>query len=147
MWSSDAMVPERVTFLQVRLHSDLDTAWASRAMAKQWEAHKLTVRAAYHVAPSLSSGDVSCRVQDAQARLTAIRFVLSDAYTSMSREERQALLHEGVSVTTTLSAYGTSSSLHSIPSTHSPQWRLCSTIRTTGFLPVVRMSSFDERSV
>ena len=38
--------------------------------------------------------------------LSAIRFVLSDAYTSMSREERQALLHEGVSVTTTLSAYG-----------------------------------------
>ncbi|KAI0087967.1 hypothetical protein BDY19DRAFT_202098 [Irpex rosettiformis] len=35
----------------------------------------------------------------------AIRFVLSDAYTSMSREERQALLHEGVSVTNTLSAY------------------------------------------
>ncbi|KAH9001993.1 structural maintenance of chromosome protein 3 [Lactarius hatsudake] len=35
----------------------------------------------------------------------AIRFVLSDAYTSMSREERQALLHEGVSTTTTLSAY------------------------------------------
>ena len=37
---------------------------------------------------------------------TAIRFVLSDAYTSMSREERQALLHEGVSATTTLSAFG-----------------------------------------
>lgn len=35
----------------------------------------------------------------------AIRFVLSDAYTSMTREERQALLHEGVSVTTTLSAF------------------------------------------
>ncbi|KAJ6546482.1 structural maintenance of chromosome protein 3 [Mycena vulgaris] len=35
----------------------------------------------------------------------AIRFVLSDAYTSMSREERAALLHEGVSVTATLSAY------------------------------------------
>ncbi|KAI5116767.1 hypothetical protein M0805_004984 [Coniferiporia weirii] len=35
----------------------------------------------------------------------AIRFVLGDAYTSMSREERQALLHEGASVTTTLSAY------------------------------------------
>ncbi|KAJ7684992.1 structural maintenance of chromosome protein 3 [Mycena polygramma] len=35
----------------------------------------------------------------------AIRFVLSDAYTSMSKEERQALLHEGVSVTSTLSAY------------------------------------------
>ncbi|KAF8274414.1 RecF/RecN/SMC [Lactarius quietus] len=35
----------------------------------------------------------------------SIRFVLSDAYTSMSREERQALLHEGVSTTTTLSAY------------------------------------------
>ncbi|TFL06816.1 RecF/RecN/SMC [Pterulicium gracile] len=35
----------------------------------------------------------------------AIRFVLSDAYTSMTREERQSLLHEGVSVTTTLSAY------------------------------------------
>lgn len=36
----------------------------------------------------------------------AIRFVLSDAYTSMSAEERQSLLHEGVSATTTLSAYG-----------------------------------------
>ncbi|KAJ3504676.1 hypothetical protein NLJ89_g7812 [Agrocybe chaxingu] len=35
----------------------------------------------------------------------AIRFVLSDAYTSMSREERQALLHEGVSVAATLSAF------------------------------------------
>ncbi|KZT22156.1 RecF/RecN/SMC protein [Neolentinus lepideus HHB14362 ss-1] len=35
----------------------------------------------------------------------AIRFVLSDAYTSMSREERQSLLHEGISTTTTLSAY------------------------------------------
>ncbi|KZT33869.1 RecF/RecN/SMC protein [Sistotremastrum suecicum HHB10207 ss-3] len=35
----------------------------------------------------------------------AIRFVLSDAYTSMSREERQSLLHEGVTRTTTLSAY------------------------------------------
>ncbi|KAF8904142.1 structural maintenance of chromosome protein 3 [Gymnopilus junonius] len=35
----------------------------------------------------------------------AIRFVLSDAYTSMSREERQALLHEGVSTTATFSAY------------------------------------------
>ncbi|KAG8984823.1 Structural maintenance of chromosomes protein 3, partial [Tulasnella sp. 427] len=35
----------------------------------------------------------------------AIRFVLSDAYTAMTREERQALLHEGVSVATTLSAY------------------------------------------
>ena len=35
----------------------------------------------------------------------AIRFVLSDAYTSTSREERQGLLHEGLSTTTTLSAY------------------------------------------
>jgi hypothetical protein len=35
-----------------------------------------------------------------------IRFVLSDAYTSMSREEHQALLHEGISTTATLSAYG-----------------------------------------
>ncbi|GLB45508.1 putative structural maintenance of [Lyophyllum shimeji] len=35
----------------------------------------------------------------------AIRFVLSDAYTSMSKEERQALLHEGVNVATTMSAY------------------------------------------
>ncbi|KZO92322.1 structural maintenance of chromosome protein 3 [Calocera viscosa TUFC12733] len=35
----------------------------------------------------------------------AIRFVLSDAYTSMSREERQSLLHEGPSMHTTLSAY------------------------------------------
>ena len=43
--------------------------------------------------------------------MKAIRFVLSDAYTSMSREERQALLHEGVSTTTTLSAYGLSLSV------------------------------------
>jgi structural maintenance of chromosome 3 (chondroitin sulfate proteoglycan 6) len=35
----------------------------------------------------------------------AIRFVLSDAYASTSREERQGLLHEGLSTTTTLSAY------------------------------------------
>lgn len=35
----------------------------------------------------------------------AIRFVLSDAYTSMSREDRQSLLHEGLSTSTTLSAY------------------------------------------
>ncbi|WVQ96685.1 hypothetical protein IAU59_003791 [Kwoniella sp. CBS 9459] len=36
---------------------------------------------------------------------SAIRFVLSDQYTKMSREERQRLLHEGTSTTTTLSAY------------------------------------------
>jgi structural maintenance of chromosome 3 (chondroitin sulfate proteoglycan 6) len=36
----------------------------------------------------------------------AIRFVLNDAYTSMGKEERQSLLHEGVSATTTLSAWG-----------------------------------------
>lgn len=35
----------------------------------------------------------------------AIRFVLSDAYTSLSREERQTLLHEGSSTTQTMSAY------------------------------------------
>ena len=35
----------------------------------------------------------------------AIRFVLSDQYTTMGREERQRLLHEGTSMTTTLSAY------------------------------------------
>ncbi|KAL7423161.1 Structural maintenance of chromosomes protein 3 [Cryptotrichosporon argae] len=35
----------------------------------------------------------------------AIRFVLSDDYGSMSRDERQRLLHEGTSTTTTLSAY------------------------------------------
>ncbi|OCF72938.1 chromosome associated protein [Kwoniella mangroviensis CBS 8886] len=36
---------------------------------------------------------------------SAIRFVLSDQYTKMNREERQRLLHEGTSTTTTLSAY------------------------------------------
>ena len=36
----------------------------------------------------------------------AIRFVLSDAYTAMAKEERQSLLHEGVSVAQTMSAYG-----------------------------------------
>ncbi|WOO77394.1 Chromosome segregation protein sudA [Vanrija pseudolonga] len=35
----------------------------------------------------------------------AIRFVLSDDYQNMNREERQRLLHEGTSTTTTLSAY------------------------------------------
>ncbi|KAK4689553.1 structural maintenance of chromosome 3 (chondroitin sulfate proteoglycan 6), partial [Tremellales sp. Uapishka_1] len=35
----------------------------------------------------------------------AIRFVLSDAYATMTREERQRLLHEGVSKTATLSAF------------------------------------------
>ncbi|KAH7098435.1 RecF/RecN/SMC protein [Auriculariales sp. MPI-PUGE-AT-0066] len=35
----------------------------------------------------------------------AIRFVLSDAYASMTREERAALLHEGVSAAQTLSAF------------------------------------------
>ena len=35
----------------------------------------------------------------------AVRFVLSDQYTTMTREERQRLLHEGTSMTTTLSAY------------------------------------------
>ncbi|WVQ73216.1 hypothetical protein IAR50_002782 [Cryptococcus sp. DSM 104548] len=36
---------------------------------------------------------------------SAIRFVLSDQYTKLSREERQRLLHEGTSTQTTLSAY------------------------------------------
>ena len=78
----------------------------------------LTVRAVFHVIPSLFSGDSSCRAQNTDIPSIAIRFVLSDAYTSMSREERQALLHEGVSVTTTLSAYGTSSPLPCVLSTH-----------------------------
>ena len=34
----------------------------------------------------------------------AIRFVLSDAYTNMTREERQALLHEGTGIAA-ISAY------------------------------------------
>ncbi|KAI1321428.1 Structural maintenance of chromosomes protein 3 [Mortierella claussenii] len=40
----------------------------------------------------------------AQHNVIAIRFVLSDAYTNMGREERQALLHEG-SGAATMSAY------------------------------------------
>ncbi|EIW66746.1 hypothetical protein TREMEDRAFT_70024 [Tremella mesenterica DSM 1558] len=36
---------------------------------------------------------------------SAIRFVLSDQYTSMTREERQNLLHAGTSTSATLSAY------------------------------------------
>jgi structural maintenance of chromosome 3 (chondroitin sulfate proteoglycan 6) len=36
---------------------------------------------------------------------SAIRFVLSDAYTSLSRQERQDLLHEGSSTAATFSAY------------------------------------------
>ncbi len=35
----------------------------------------------------------------------AIRFVLSDAHASLTREERQRLLHEGTSTQTTLSAF------------------------------------------
>jgi AAA15 family ATPase/GTPase len=62
----------------------------------------------------------------------AIRFVLSDAYTSMSREERQALLHEGVSVTNTLSAYGQSVVAIRFPLLYeqNTQWRLSSTTVT-----------------
>jgi len=41
----------------------------------------------------------------AQDNDPAILFVLSDTYTSMSREERQALLHEGVALNT-FSAFG-----------------------------------------
>jgi structural maintenance of chromosome 3 (chondroitin sulfate proteoglycan 6) len=37
--------------------------------------------------------------------MIAIRFVLSDKYTSMGREERQRQLHEGSGTTTTMSAY------------------------------------------
>ena len=42
-----------------------------------------------------------------QADGAAVRFVLSDKYTSMSREERQRLLHDGSTThtTTTMSAY------------------------------------------
>lgn len=40
-----------------------------------------------------------------KADLSAVRFVLSDKYTSMNREERQRLLHDGTSTTTTMSAY------------------------------------------
>lgn len=50
----------------------------------------------------------TCSQLASRQRLTllqAIRFVLSDAYPSTSREERQGLLHEGLSTTTTLSAY------------------------------------------
>jgi structural maintenance of chromosome 3 (chondroitin sulfate proteoglycan 6) len=49
---------------------------------------------------------VTCFHACAYPPCVAIRFVLSDAYTSMSREERQSLLHEGTSVAATLSAYG-----------------------------------------
>ena len=45
------------------------------------------------------------RVLGLSSRCLAIRFVLSDQYTSMNREERQRLLHEGTSTTTTMSAY------------------------------------------
>lgn len=39
-------------------------------------------------------------------RLTLLhRFVLGDAYTSLSRDARQALLHEGVATTSTFSAF------------------------------------------
>lgn len=40
-----------------------------------------------------------------QLMYSAIRFVLSDQYTSMDRDARQQLLHEGSSTSTTLSAY------------------------------------------
>lgn len=47
-----------------------------------------------------------CKLQYTAHSQLAIRFVLSDAYTSMGHEERQSLLHEGASTSTTLSAYG-----------------------------------------
>lgn len=49
---------------------------------------------------------VSLRIGDTcKADLSAVRFVLSDKYTSMNREERRRLLHDGTSTTTTMSAY------------------------------------------
>jgi chromosome segregation ATPase len=42
---------------------------------------------------------------DQKAEDSAVRFVLSDKYTSMNREERQRLLHDGTTTTTTMSAY------------------------------------------
>lgn len=65
----------------------------------------------------------------------AIRFVLSDAYTSMSREERQSLLHEGASTATTLSAYGeaTRDLLISPHAYFGSQWKSYLTTLTTGF--------------
>ena len=38
----------------------------------------------------------------------AIRFVLSDAYTSLTNVERRSLLHEGVSMSAAISAFGES---------------------------------------
>lgn len=55
-------------------------------------------------ASHLQSMDPAC--QNNATLAPAIRFVLSDAYTSMTREERQSLLHEGVSTAQTLSAFG-----------------------------------------
>jgi structural maintenance of chromosome 3 (chondroitin sulfate proteoglycan 6) len=49
--------------------------------------------------------NVSVAGEGTQLTQSAIRFVLSDQYTSMSREDRQQLLHEGTSTSTTLSAF------------------------------------------
>jgi polynucleotide 5'-kinase involved in rRNA processing len=63
------------------------------------------------VAESPTSSLVSVAHSSTQSHLPrssckiAIRFVLSDQYTSMTREERQRLLHEGTGTTTTLSAF------------------------------------------
>jgi structural maintenance of chromosome 3 (chondroitin sulfate proteoglycan 6) len=65
---------------------------------------------------------VSVRGPLSQSCSLAIRFVLSDAYTTMTREERQALLHEGVSITTTLSAFGT----YVLAITYFSKLKLCS---------------------
>lgn len=71
--------------------------------------------------------------------------MLSDAYTSMSREERQALLHEGVSTTTTLSAYGAFKSVSiAYALSGSSQLRLYLTTRTIVSLLVMRRLSSEE---
>ena len=36
----------------------------------------------------------------------AIRFVLSDAYTSLTKEEGRSLLHKGVSMSAAISSFG-----------------------------------------
>lgn len=51
------------------------------------------------------AGQLSNNIYEGKTDDLAVRFVLSDKYTSMNREERQRLLHDGTSTTTTMSAY------------------------------------------
>ena len=69
----------------------------------------------------------------------AIQFVLSDAYMSLTNEERRSLLHEGVSMSAAISAFGEFPIHNDVAVVLAAKWvfffnqlKLCSTTQIIG---------------